>query len=68
MEILNRNVKVLMPNLYSKYHDNFIESYLSTLEARILNLEKSIPGKNKLDYIVPLIAVVKHVPSLIHGL
>ncbi|EGR34809.1 PAS domain S-box family protein, putative [Ichthyophthirius multifiliis] len=68
MEILNRNVKVLMPNMYSKYHDTFIESYLSSLESRILNIEKQFPGKNKLDYIVPLIAIIRHVPSLIHGL
>ncbi|KAL4432303.1 hypothetical protein ABPG74_011062 [Tetrahymena malaccensis] len=68
MEILNRNVKVLMPQMYSKFHDNFLETYLSTLEPRILNTERLLPGKNKLDYLVPLQALVRHVPSLIHGL
>lgn len=68
MEILNRNISLLMPSLYGKHHDSFLESYLSTLEPRILNSERALPLKTKLGYIIPVIMLVRHVPSLIHGL
>ena len=34
MEVMNRNVKIVMPQLYAKYHDFFLENYLQTLEPR----------------------------------
>jgi hypothetical protein len=33
IEALNRNIKALMPNIYSRFHDSFLENYLQTLEA-----------------------------------
>ena len=37
-DLLNRKVNILMPELYSRYHDFFLESYLSsTAESRIIN-------------------------------
>jgi hypothetical protein len=68
MEVLNRNVKLVMPLMYAKYHDFFLENYLSTLEPRILNTERMLPSKTKQDYVNPLQVEVRHVPSLIHGL
>ncbi|KAL4506973.1 hypothetical protein ABPG72_001394 [Tetrahymena utriculariae] len=68
MEILNRNVSALMPQMYARYHDQFLESYLATLEPRILNVERILSMKSKQGYISPLIVLVRHVPSLIHGL
>lgn len=68
MELLNRNVKVLMPGVFAKYHDFFLENYLATLEPRILNQERILPAKNKHDYIFPVQIEIRHVPSLIHGL
>lgn len=66
-EIINRNVQVIMPSLYAKQHNKFIQSYLQTLEARLLNVDRLIPAKSKSDYIAMIVAYVKHVPSLIHG-
>lgn len=62
-----RNVNMTMPFLYAQYHDKFIESYLQTLEARLLNMDRFIPAKSKTDYLVMIVAYVRHVPSLIHG-
>lgn len=68
MEIANRNVKMIMPLMYARHHDNFLENYLSTLEPRLLNYERMLPAKTKLDYLVSVSAIVRQVPSLIHGL
>ncbi len=54
VEILNRNIKQLLPPVYSKHHDNFVENYLSTLEPRILGQERILPFKNKSDYLMPV--------------
>ncbi len=42
-----------MPNQIGDIHDNFIESYLNTLEAKILNKDKLFIGKMKNGYIFP---------------
>lgn len=36
IEVINRNIKVVMPNLYAQYHNSFIYNYLNTLEPRVL--------------------------------
>ncbi|KAL4470963.1 hypothetical protein ABPG72_013550 [Tetrahymena utriculariae] len=67
VEVINRNINAIMPYLYAQHHDKFIESYLQTLEARLLNMDRLVPAKQKNDYILMVIAYVRHVPSLIHG-
>lgn len=56
-----------MPQMYSQYHDTFLETYLSTLEPRILNYDRLLPAFTKQGYIQMIIVFVRHVPSLIHG-
>jgi hypothetical protein len=37
-DLLNRKVNILMPDMYGRHHDSFLESYLSsTVESRIIN-------------------------------
>lgn len=44
-----------MPNMYSKYHDEFLKNYLEYEEsAEILGKWIMIPAKNKLNYIFPV--------------
>jgi hypothetical protein len=40
-----------MPNMYAKHHDSFIETYLGTLEGRLIGKERGLPSKNKEDYL-----------------
>ena len=40
-----------MPAIYSKYHDSFIERFLSSLDIKSLSKERYFFGKNKMNYI-----------------
>ncbi|KRX02121.1 PAS domain [Pseudocohnilembus persalinus] len=68
IEVLNRNVKAIMPQMYAQYHDFFLQNYLQTLEPKVLGKQRILPSKDKQEYISPLIVYVNNVPSLIHGL
>ena len=56
-----------MPDLHSQFHDKILADYLQTLEANILNKERLFPGKNKMNYIVPIQAIIRSVNSVISG-
>lgn len=58
-EILNRNVKMLMPNLYSIHHDSFIENYVNNKESRLFNKERLVYGKSKSGYALPIYLMIK---------
>lgn len=58
-EILNRNVKILMPMLYSIHHDNFIENYVNNKDSKLFNKERLVFGKNKSGYALPLYLMIK---------
>ena len=66
-ELINRKVNILMPNMFSQYHDMFVEQYLQTFESRIVNRERPIFGKSKNGYLFPFVIYVRYVPSFIHG-
>jgi len=83
-EILNRNVKALMPILYSIHHDSFIENYVNNKDSKLFNKERLVFGKNKSGYALPLYLmikvflkkiinfiesiIIKPIHSLIHGI
>ena len=52
-DLMNRKVNMLMPQIYSDYHDKFIEDFLHTLEGRVLNKERTLLGKTKSGYLIP---------------
>jgi len=58
-ELINRNIKILMPPLYAKNHDQYIEHYIQTNEMRFINKERFIFGKHKSFYIFPCFANIK---------
>jgi PAS domain S-box-containing protein len=66
-ELINRKVNMIMPNIFAKQHDFFLETYLSTFESRLLNRERPIFGKSKNGYMFPFVIYVRFVPSFIHG-
>lgn len=58
-ELINRNVKILMPSLYSKNHDSFIENYNQTQEMKFIDKERFVFGKHKSYYIFPVFVNIK---------
>jgi len=69
-ELLNRKVTVLMPSIYGKHHDSFLENYLNTGEASLIgkNKERLVFGKNKSNYIFPIYLSLRTVQSIIQGI
>lgn len=58
-ELINRNIKIMMPPLYAKNHDQYIEHYIQTNEMRFINKERFIFGKHKSFYIFPCFTNIK---------
>jgi PAS domain S-box-containing protein len=69
-ELINRKVNVLMPQIYSKYHDSFVENYLNNNDNKLANTnkEKFVFGKNKSNYIFPVYLSLKAMPSILQGI
>lgn len=68
-ELINRKVNVLMPQIYSKFHDDFISNYLNNNESYLISKQKErlVFGKNKSNYIFPVYLSLRAVPSMLSG-
>lgn len=60
-EVLNRKINVLMPNIFAKNHDSFIENYLATFNPEMKNVTKDrvLFGKTRSNYIFPFFLSIK---------
>ena len=66
-ELLGKNVKVLMPQIYSKNHDEFIRNAILKSAEQISNKEKSVYGRHTSGYIFPISLQIKFFQSFLHG-
>lgn len=69
-ELTNRKLNVLMPQAYAKFHDAFIENYISNNENKsgLTSKERMVFGKHKSNYIFPFYITIKAVPSVLQGI
>ncbi|EFC36245.1 predicted protein [Naegleria gruberi] len=47
IELIGENVKVLMPTVFAKYHDEFINNYKKTRKQRMIGKPRNVLGKTK---------------------
>ena len=66
-ELINRNIKLLMPTIYAKYHDQFLLDYITNEGkpnwGKAMNKERVIFGKHKSYYIFPIIISLKAIQN-----
>ncbi|CAD8069136.1 unnamed protein product [Paramecium sonneborni] len=58
-EIINRKINLFMPNLYTKFHDQYIENFLITSDIKNINKERFIFLKDKQNYLIPCFIVLR---------
>ena len=53
-EVIGRNVKMLMPPVYSENHDSYLANYQSTHEPMIIGIGREVLGQRKNGEIFPM--------------
>lgn len=53
-EVLNRNVRCLMPDGYAQEHDGYIRRYLRTGERRIIGIGREVAGLHRDGRVFPM--------------
>lgn len=52
-EVVGQNVKILMPQPYRREHDQYLERYNRTKEARIIGIGREVQGQKKNKEVFP---------------
>jgi len=58
-ELTNKKVNEIMPPLYAKYHDKFLDNYLNNKESKYFSRDRLLFGKNKSGFIFPVFIIIK---------
>ncbi|MDQ6992439.1 MAG: diguanylate cyclase [Mariprofundus sp.] len=62
-EVLHKNIKMLMPEPYKAEHDDYLEHYRVTKEARLVGIEREVFGQHKNGKTFPLSLSVNEMSS-----
>ena len=63
-DVQGLNVNMLLPSLVSYHHDRFIQRYLDSGKARILNKRITNFAVNKQGYLLPIELLIKVYPQV----
>ncbi|CAD8076309.1 unnamed protein product [Paramecium primaurelia] len=69
-DLVNRKLNLIQPDLFSKYHDHFLENFLEKFQDNNQNYqvkEKSIYVKNKQGYIIPCQLNIRMIQTINSG-
>ena len=53
-EVVGQNVKMLMPDAFSREHDDYLSNYLTTIQARVIGVGREVAGQRKDGSIFPI--------------
>ncbi len=53
-ELVGQNVKILMPDSYSRHHDEYVRSYLETNEAKVIGIGRQVEARRKDGTLFPV--------------
>ncbi|HKK78059.1 MAG TPA: PAS domain S-box protein, partial [Phaeodactylibacter sp.] len=62
-ELLGHSINRLMPSPHAQQHDNYIQRYMQTGEARIIGIGREVQGKKKDGTLFPIRLSISEVPS-----
>jgi PAS domain S-box-containing protein len=62
-ELLGENINRLMPSPHAKQHNNYIQRYMQTGEARIIGIGREVMGMKKDGNLFPIRLSISEVPA-----
>lgn len=62
-ELLGRSINQLMPSPHAQQHDNYLQRYMQTGEARIIGIGREVKGKKKDGTLFPIRLSISEVPT-----
>lgn len=62
-EIQNKRINAIMPDIFSRKHNSFLEKFLTTNEVTLLNLDVSIVGLHKTGYMFDIFTKIRPIQS-----
>lgn len=67
-ELQERNVSLIMPKIYAEHHNTVLNRYIASSENKVNGHERIVPALTKEGFMLPVTALTKVLPSLIHGI
>ncbi len=60
-EVLNKNVKILMPSVHSNHHDNYIKRYIETKIPKVIDIGREVELQTKNGEKIPIFLTLTQV-------
>jgi len=66
-DLLNQNVKILMPSIYAHRHDEIVRNACMRSAEQFSNRERNVFGKHTSGFIFPVSLQMRYFQSFLHG-
>lgn len=66
-QLINRNVRILTPNIIARVHDGIMRRYFKTGKAKFVNKERTVYPLRSSGYVTPCSALLRVMPTLEQG-